>query len=399
MADQPHSVITVNDHGPLLAISAWLLGCALLLCTATRIGIRFSTRKLPTADDVCILIATALAIGNTIAISFAVESGLGKRAFLLTIAHIVDISKEIYISTILYIPTVGFSKLSVTIFVARLTCTPSHKRAVILLGVVISCWTISITGVVAFMCKLPRPWDYTGQCIPIMPFWIAACAIDVLTDLGLIVLPVYIVSKLQLQTHKKVVVIFIFALRILLITLSVSRLIFFRISFSPTADRSFDSIPHFILTQAHAALSVIIDCSPALKPFTDNVPTGMLSVSLANHSAGTTFAKDSYNARALPSKSRVESFSTITTSRTWSPPRPPPPPEELRPDLSIFGPRFLLGHTTTTAVSESMREDGSRKISEECVRGNGSKVGDSCERGGITKTMAWHVRFDQAGTV
>ena len=65
------------------------------------------------------------------------------------------------------------------------------------------------------------------------------------------------------------------------------------------SDPSFHSIPYFTLTQAHATFSVIIACSPALKPFMNSVRTGMLSISLAKHCPNTYYGQGSYHTQAL----------------------------------------------------------------------------------------------------
>jgi hypothetical protein len=110
----------------------------------------------------------ALAIGGTIAVSFAVESGLGKRRSLLNPQDILNIERDMYITTLLYILTLGASKLSVTIFLGRLACTSINKAAVILLGVLVVCGAVSLAAAKAFECELPRPWDYSGKCIRVV---------------------------------------------------------------------------------------------------------------------------------------------------------------------------------------------------------------------------------------
>ncbi|KAF2677530.1 hypothetical protein K458DRAFT_349898, partial [Lentithecium fluviatile CBS 122367] len=266
---------------------------------------------MPNIDDWLILVAAAFAIGGTIAISFSVFSGLGKRTFLLNEASIEDIQRVVYAATISYVLTVGVSKLSITTFLARLACTPIHRNAVRVLGALVVCWTTAITIGVVFECRLPRPWQiFTGKCISMFPFWFTATIIDVLTDIAMILVPVHIVSGLQLPARKKVVVMFIFALRLFLIAISVLRIYF--LQHFLRGDISFNSIPFFTLTQGHATLSVIIACSLALKPFMDSVHTGMLSASLAKHGPGTTFGQDSYNMQVLTKAS------SSTKSKTMS---------------------------------------------------------------------------------
>ncbi|KAF2112038.1 hypothetical protein BDV96DRAFT_665054 [Lophiotrema nucula] len=385
-----HAAITADDRGALLAMTTWFLGCTLVLCVATRLIVRFTTNHLPGIDDVLVVAAAVLAIGSTVAISLAVESGLGRRYFLLKTENIVSIQKEMYAATILYILTVGVSKISITAFLGRLSGTATHKTIIIILGIVILCWTIAITFGVAFACALPHPWEtFTGKCISTMPFWIGSTTVDVLTDIIMIVLPIQMVWNLQMELGRKATVVFIFALRLVLIVVSILRVVY--LNRFVGNDPTFDSLPYGIVTQCHSALSVIVACTPGMKPFLDHAQSGMLSASLGKHGQGTTFGQDSFNMQAFSKNSAQNSNGSRRRTKTGvalgsqsdtnsmaieqadssigsvyvqdsygriikqrladiasassprpsrassrSPPRPPPPPDELRPDLSIF---------------------------------------------------------------
>ncbi|KAF2198696.1 hypothetical protein GQ43DRAFT_343134, partial [Delitschia confertaspora ATCC 74209] len=280
-----HAVITADDHGALLAMATWFLTCTLVLCTATRLIVRFTTRHVPGIDDALVVVAAALSIGSAIAISLAVNNGLGRRLYLLGAFSLSQIQKEIYAATILYILAVGMSKISMSWFLARLAGEAVHKVAVVILSSVVVAWTIAVTFGFAFQCKLPRPWDvHGGKCISIMAFWIGAAIIDIATDIVMIALPIHIVWNLQLGFREKATVCFIFVIRLILIIVSILRLVYLPGLF--TSDPTFDSIPYGIATQCHSTLSVIIACTPALKPFIDNVKSGMLDMSLAPHATG-----------------------------------------------------------------------------------------------------------------
>ncbi|KAF2735780.1 hypothetical protein EJ04DRAFT_599587 [Polyplosphaeria fusca] len=385
-----HALITPDDQGLLLAIISWFLGATLVLCIAIRLAVRFTTRQLSASDDIIITIAAVshsfprnpshisilsklvvckvsssstnivkvLAVGSTIAVTLAVRSGLGKRSHLLDPETIPAIQKEMYAATILYVLSIGMSKMSITTFLARLTRTTTQKTVVLLLAIVT------------------------------MPFWLSSTVVDVLIDLAIIFLPVHIVWTLEMHRRKKAAIIFIFALRFTLASISIVRLIYL-IRFIG-ADPSFGSVPYGIATQCHSALSVVIACIPALKPFIENVQTGMLSASLSKHGPGAKFGEESYSLQALPSGSNRDAInskrqddlrppsssggskrfylrrsesqpkfeylqsefgrivkhpltdlqstsSSRPSTRASKPPRRPlPPPEELRPDMTRF---------------------------------------------------------------
>ncbi|PVH93776.1 hypothetical protein DM02DRAFT_634271 [Periconia macrospinosa] len=387
-----HTIITDDDHGAILAIVSWCLGCALIFGVAIRIGIRLLTKHGPNLDDICILLAVVFAIGGIILVSFAVRAGLGMRLESMNENHLDEIQQQTYIITILYVMTIGIAKLSVAAFLYRLAHTRAQKVCVTLLSIFILCWTVAVTAVVIFACGLPRPWGFIkNDCIEVIPFWSSASAIDISTDIAMILLPINIVSKLDITARKKAVVMTIFALRILLIILSFMRVVLLDVSLSNTADISFDGIPFHAVTQAHAVLSILLACGPAFKPFLQIIQASMPSSRLAKHRTESSFgnlgyiSQDSYIRRGSgglsldghlasnenrsqlttqyfhtsiyahdgkktsernPSSShRAHSSPIPSRGRNKIPPRrPPPPPEELRPDLSIFGPRaFGIG--------------------------------------------------------
>ncbi|KAF2662413.1 hypothetical protein K491DRAFT_709782 [Lophiostoma macrostomum CBS 122681] len=444
-----HAVITPDDHGAILSMTAWFLACTLVLCTATRLIVRFTTQQMPSTDDVYIVVAAVFAIGGTIAMSLAVNSGLGKRAHAITGDNISSIHKDVYAATILYVLTVGLSKFSMCAFLTRLAATKLHKMAIAVLGIVVLCWTIAITIGVVFECALPRPWEvFTGKCIDPLAFWTPATVVDVCTDVAMIIIPIHIVWGLQMQGQRKAVVVFIFLVRVVLIIASLARLLYLRHFVRSGMDASFDSIPYGLATQVHSTLSIIVACSSALKPFMDSVRTGMLSVSLAKHGAGTTFGQDSYNLRTLSnsgndsshassqqqnrpvsehyeqiyenqreasrsrSRSRtrnntrkhvllqdsygriikrpladIESRASFSSGDSISPPRPTSPPTELRPDLTMFRARI---------ISESGSRGHLRGVDagNDSLRPRGSGDGAESQKGLIQTTKTWDVRFD-----
>ncbi|KAK7186293.1 hypothetical protein PSPO01_07682 [Paraphaeosphaeria sporulosa] len=360
-----HAIVSADDHGPLLAMTTWFLICTLILCTAIRLGVRFATSSPRTADDLLILAAALIAIGGTVAGSFAVESGFGKRISLLTPATLEKIQKELYATTILYVITIGLSKLSITTFLERLACTSNHKTAVIIMYAVVISWTFAFTTGVLFQCELPRPWAvFNGKCIPMLPFWIVACLVDVLTDIGMIILPIRIISSLQLPSRKKAAIIATFALRTLLILLCITRVIL--LDRAIHGDWSFDSIPYAITTQAYSTISVLVACLPGLKPFMDSVRTGMLSASLAKRNAGTTFGQDSWGAQP-----RIASQSTIWGSVSHGRPSfPTGCPAETSisfpgpcGSISLSRPRALIACPAgaPVQVSEGLRRSASHR--------------------------------------
>jgi hypothetical protein len=92
------------------------------------------------------------------------------------------------------------------------------------IGAVLSASAIASVFAIAFQCGLPHPWAYeSGKCfIPVhrpsslaktmltssqMPFWIPVGAVDIITNIVLIVLPAWRIWGLQMGADKKVIMI------------------------------------------------------------------------------------------------------------------------------------------------------------------------------------------------
>lgn len=97
-----HGTVTPDDHGAILQVVAWVLMVVMILSISLRLTIRFTTTHIPGLDDVMVFGATVGAdglriehapedfladwralqlsgIGEIVAVSLAVNSGLGKR--------------------------------------------------------------------------------------------------------------------------------------------------------------------------------------------------------------------------------------------------------------------------------------------------------------------------------
>lgn len=98
--------------------------------------------------------------------SLAVQSGLGKRFSSLNVNRVEEIRREVYVTNILYVMTIGLSKLSVTAFLYRISCIRTHRICVIILTVIISCWSIADTAVIIFACGIMQTWGFgRDECI------------------------------------------------------------------------------------------------------------------------------------------------------------------------------------------------------------------------------------------
>lgn len=126
--------------------------------------------------------------------------------------------------------------------------------------------------------------------------WNALSSLDIVTDVILIGLPIYLFGSLQMRLSRKVIVFAAFGCRICVVGAAIARLVYLNTTFknSPPNSVQFNAIPYEICTQVQQSLAIIVASAPTLKTFIDRAISGMMAASLGGLT-GTTFGKESYN--------------------------------------------------------------------------------------------------------
>lgn len=124
-------------------------------------------------------------------------------------------NKYNYAYQILFIITICLSKISLLLFIIRLT--PSAvitKGGRILMGAIIL-WGIATVFALAFQCSLPQPWNVTsGACRNQGALYFSAGVFDIITDIATTLLPLIMMWTIQIQRAKKITVMAVFLCRV-----------------------------------------------------------------------------------------------------------------------------------------------------------------------------------------
>ena len=124
-----------------------------------------------------------------------------------------------YAALILFILSQTCSKLSVTFFVRTLTPIRLHRWIIALVLTATIAWSITAVFGFAFSCELPSPWNYAGgNCLNIEALYTYVEIFSAVLDAVLVILPVVIISNLQLASRRKFTIITFFASRALYVT-------------------------------------------------------------------------------------------------------------------------------------------------------------------------------------
>ncbi|GAA84746.1 hypothetical protein AKAW_02860 [Aspergillus luchuensis IFO 4308] len=147
--------------------------------------------------------------------------------------------------------------------------------------------------------------DTEVQTLEKFAFWTGISPIDIITELVICILPIYIVKPVQVASGKKVTVVVAFFIRIFVIITTVIRLILMRHSQSfPSTDMNDAAFATTITTECVLCVSIMTACIPCLKPFLDAFDSGMLNVSLHKRIGGGSNSNSYGNAYAMTSMSK-----------------------------------------------------------------------------------------------
>ncbi|KAL8826830.1 MAG: hypothetical protein Q9170_007254 [Blastenia crenularia] len=289
----PH--VTADDYGPLVKVVTWFLLVATIITVTTRTAMKWALSRKTTFDDVVILAAAALGIGQSIAVTAgSVPNGLGQRFRKVPASQTTAFQKSYYTAVLLYIPCICLSKLAVLFLLRTITPIRTHRRMVVAAGIVTVGWATAAELIIAFQCKLPTPWAiFDGHCIDIVSlgkkpnerteahcisqttFWYSFTLLQLLLDIVLVILPWVVVRRVQMSKHRKVVIIGCFATRLTVVVGVVAQWVCFN-SATKSDNIPFHLWPEVVCAQIVQSLSIITACVPYLKPFFDSLESGMI---------------------------------------------------------------------------------------------------------------------------
>jgi hypothetical protein len=182
------------------------------------------------------------------------------------------------------------------LFIMRLT--PSYKTLYFCYGfiVAITMWMLGTVFLLAFQCPLPQPWDFMPlrleKCtVDIARLYFSIGAVDILTDLIVIVTPAVIVWNVQISRRQRFTVIGVFGSR-LAVCICSALLLASLPTFLKSRDRSWEAVRPQMWRQVVQCLSIITACIPCLRPFLASLESGFMDSSMQGV-IGRTYGGDS----------------------------------------------------------------------------------------------------------
>lgn len=121
-----------------------------------------------------------------------------------------------FANQLVYHPILALTKISILVFYYRLSVSGTFRQVVMALIVINVALTVSIFFADFFQCTpINYIWDKSiegGKCIDTESFFISSAALNIVSDITILLLPIPMVWKLKINTKKKVALISLFSL-------------------------------------------------------------------------------------------------------------------------------------------------------------------------------------------
>ncbi|RAH78045.1 hypothetical protein BO86DRAFT_369470 [Aspergillus japonicus CBS 114.51] len=199
-------------------------------CLVMRIYTKTAVMKRFWWDDVFVIVAWifAAAIQATLLYGFS-HAGVGIHMTELSPSTLVALQKTVITASIVYLPCLAFAKLALLMLYYRLLYTvKAWIYTLYLVGFVVVGYTIALTVVLIFPCDpIEKNWNpliLEGSCIDRNGAYLATAATNTASDIILLLIPIRVISKLQMPLMEKLGAFLMFGIGSLTIVMSIVRL-------------------------------------------------------------------------------------------------------------------------------------------------------------------------------
>ncbi|KXT08850.1 hypothetical protein AC579_1482, partial [Pseudocercospora musae] len=257
-----------NGAGIIISIVGMVLSTLFILL---RVYTKTFLARMFGIDDIAMVLAWLISIGLQIMVVYlwSVPS-IGIHMFEAYLPVVNNAVLLISVCSILYIPLMALAKFSLLVFYRRLSMDTWFRWAVYGTMVFVIGYSIALFFGLLFACTpLQMNWDITitdGHCANKGVMYLSTAGLNAATDVILLVMPIPMVSKLQVPARQKIGLLAMFAIGSLTLVTSLVRL-----SLLPPMVSATD-VTYAISTPAiwiciEANLVVICGCLPILRLF------------------------------------------------------------------------------------------------------------------------------------
>ncbi|QSZ35381.1 hypothetical protein DSL72_008251 [Monilinia vaccinii-corymbosi] len=231
-------------------------------------------------EDACLIVAWLCGVTvQVLLVLMWLNRIIGVHAWEISIDKYNTYSKLIMSASVLYVPCLGLSKFSLLLFYNRLSPVRWFRAAVYILMFIVLGYSFAIIFALIFPCRpVNMNWDVTithGKCINRGATYTATAAVNIATDLALLILPIPMIADLRMPRVQKVGLILIFIVGSLTFITSIIRLIIMMPLLVALDQTWAVSVPCVWIT-VEANLVIICGSFPIIRQFVKHVSPGCM---------------------------------------------------------------------------------------------------------------------------
>ncbi|KAM0718088.1 hypothetical protein Q7P37_006420 [Cladosporium fusiforme] len=393
-------LISLDDdhHGSWLVICSAFGLVIVLLTLIIRIYLRYKVSPPFAADDICLTVATALAVIQCALVFAGVNKGDGTSIDLIEEQNLVPIQELNYAANLFYVLALYASKACVVLLFKRISSGIMKKKiAWAAMAVIMTTGVISIF-LCALRCDLSQPWIQFGssQCDSLFAQWQAITAFDIATEAMLFAMAVYLVWGLQTAFSGKFRVVFAFGLRLPVIIIAGLHIHYLDRELS-SDNQTLTGVIATICRQTEIFYAIMASTIPCLRPFLASFFTGFgamggetviagSQVGNSREKSGQTYAMGSMQSAESESR-RSKRRSRHQNNRRQAPLPQSNSSPRLDRDLDNFGNDAQNHAMVTTMTNSDAHQDASSRGGVDAS----SITSNESTRMIIKKEVQWHV--------
>ncbi|KAJ8108699.1 hypothetical protein ONZ43_g6347 [Nemania bipapillata] len=231
------------------------------------VGLRIYARKLgkaPFGHDDWLIIAALVPL-STYAIVGYIQLTFGEGRHVIFVTNLAGFIQGYVTAIVAYAICVVLTKLSILCFYCRIFF-PTKQLYYISwgFGIFIVAYNLALIFVAAFQC-IPLSSLWTGapaKCIDTLPPYTALGIVNVVTDAGILALPIRYILKLRLSLTRRIQVCGIFLLGALVTVFGIVRVV--TLAQAAPGDPSYNQAPSGYWSFAEIAIGIVAACLPTI---------------------------------------------------------------------------------------------------------------------------------------
>ncbi|KAL5336498.1 hypothetical protein BJX70DRAFT_389932 [Aspergillus crustosus] len=275
-----------NPHEPLDAV-IYGVNIPLMVLMTVFVAGRFLSRTYLVRnalgiDDWTMLIAYILAMAMSACQLIEPRYGIGRHLYDVRPEWLAPLGKLTVAIQALFAPCSAMTKISICLTYLRLFPSRTNRWFNYVSLTILAAFGISTTVTMLLQCiPMSDLWAVykpvnEKQCVDAEKFFIAAAAINSITDFMVYLWPIHYLWKVKLSLAKRVGLIVCFGVGVLICIAGVIR-ITWQVRFARSWDQTYNGAIIFIIVAVECNLGVVCGCLPGVRPLMSKIFPGLTS--------------------------------------------------------------------------------------------------------------------------